>query len=447
MNNRIINRNSQRTLSQAGPRSTVIVTIVVLSLCAIITGLITAVAAISFVESMMWLNNLLTIPASNAHFGFKAETWYWILLTLLIPILVGLLVGQITQSITSRKSHGLLESIKAAHSVRPSLPLGDGLKSAVATIISMGSGASVGHYGPIAHLGTTLGSTLTRLFRANQFTGTIAIGCGAAAAIATAFNAPLAGIVFSHEVILRHHSLRSFAPIAISASTGYFVSHVVFDRPSLFQVSSIDLIYPLEYAAFIFIGIVGAVIATGLVKSVITANKVSLALPVSKCFTPAIAGLCLGVTALWMPEILDISNKTLKLTVLHDAFSSVDLVLIFIARFLLTALCIGFGFAGGIFSPSLLIGALFGAFIGINLEAFVGIENTNIAVYAICGMMAVTSPIIGAPLTSILIIIELTGNYDLATAALVSVVFSNLVAYRLFGRSLFDLQLRNEKVV
>ncbi len=216
-----------------GPSTTssVIATITVLSLCAIITGLITALATISFVEILLWLNNLLTIPANNISLEPQGKKWYWAIPTLLIPILAGLAVGLIIRKISNNAPHGILESIKAAHNIKPSLPLRDGLKSSLAVIISMGSGASVGHYGPIAHLGTTIGSALTRVFQATHFTGSIAIGCGAAAAIATAFNAPLAGIVFSHEVILRHYSLRSFAPIAISASTGYFMSHVVFERP------------------------------------------------------------------------------------------------------------------------------------------------------------------------------------------------------------------------
>ena len=115
-------------------------------------------------------------------------------------------------------------------------------------------------------------------------------------------------------------------------------------------------------------------------------------------------------------------------------------------KILLTALCIGFGFAGGVFSPALLIGAMFGALVGgladiVLVDMFAATARSAISLYAICGMVAVTSPVIGAPLTTILIVFELTRNYDLALACMVSVVFANLVGYRLFGRSLFDVQL------
>ena len=104
-------------------------------------------------------------------------------------------------------------------------------------------------------------------------------------------------------------------------------------------------------------------------------------------------------------------------------------------------MCVGFGFVGGVFSPALLIGVMAGALFGMAWPQAMPLAHSGIVPYAICGMMAVTSPVIGAPLTTILIVFELTRNYDLTIAAMVAVVFSNLVAYRIFGRSLFDVQL------
>lgn len=112
------------------------------------------------------------------------------------------------------------------------------------------------------------------------------------------------------------------------------------------------------------------------------------------------------------------------------------------AKLVLTALCIGFGFVGGVFSPALLIGILFGAFYGLVLPYLLPLPYSGLVVYAICGMMALASSVIGAPLTTILIVFELTRSYDLTIAAMVAVVFSNLISYRVMGRSLFDIQLR-----
>ena len=154
-----------------------------------------------------------------------------------------------------------------------------------------------------------------------------------------------------------------------------------------------------------------------------------------------IAGLCIGVVALKIPEILGVGDTAMRLTLYSPPSSAIEIGVLLIAKIAAAALCLGFGFAGGVFSPALLIGVLFGTLFGMGIEQL--FPYSNIAVYAVCGMAAVTSPVIGAPLTTILIIFELTHNYELTTAVMISVVFSNVIAYRLFGRSLFDYQLKS----
>jgi CIC family chloride channel protein len=146
-----------------------------------------------------------------------------------------------------------------------------------------------------------------------------------------------------------------------------------------------------------------------------------------------------------VPEVLGIGQETLRFATIEGAFTMPELALLVAAKIALTALCIGFGFVGGVFCPALLIGILAGALFGMATAEVLGAAQSGVVPYAICGMMAVTSPVIGAPLTTILIVFELTRNYDLTIAAMVAVVFSNLVAFRLIGRSIFDVQLRGRR--
>jgi len=139
-----------------------------------------------------------------------------------------------------------------------------------------------------------------------------------------------------------------------------------------------------------------------------------------------LAGLIPGLIALWQPEVLGIGKELLRFTAIDDAFRLNELLVLIGLKVLLSALCIGFGFAGGVFSPALLIGAMFGALAGGCIDLIFETERSAVAIYAFCGMVAVTSPVIGAPLTTILIVFELTRNYDLALACMVSVVFVNL---------------------
>jgi len=432
--------------------------LLLLTLFAAITGCIASLAALGFVQIVTWLNEWLLIsPRSRMMTG---NTVLLSVTTVLVPTLGGLLVGLLWTFIKEQRPHGPPDAILAAQTMVGNLPARSGVLSATGSAISLGCGASVGQYGPLVHMGATLGSQLSagliyvvrllprplqrgsRAFvNTQQSLGVVGIGCGAAAAIATAFNAPIAGLVFAHEVILRHYSIRAFAPVTVAATIGYIMANVVFDQAPLFHMNPLVLKHPGEYISFIAIGIVGALLAITYMRAILSASALSKRIMIPVYLKPMLAGAMLGLVALWQPEILGIGKELLRFATIDGAFLLNELLVLIGLKVLLTALCIGFGFAGGVFSPALLIGALFGALAGGCIDILFETERSAIALYAICGMVAVTSPVIGAPLTTILIVFELTRNYDLALACMVSVVFANLIGYRLFGRSLFDVQL------
>ena len=406
----------------------------------IVAGTLASLAAIGFVELVALLNDWLLIsPRSRFMAG---DPLLLTAATICVPAAGGLAVGVLHRYMPDRRPHGPPDVIRAAHLRDGRMPARAGFLSALTSAISLGSGASVGQYGPLAHLGATLGSLVARIDRNSRWMGTAGVGCGAAAAIATAFNAPIAGIVFAHEVILRHYSLRTFAPITVAATIGYVVANIVFERPPLFRVEAVSVNAAPEFLGFVLIGVVGAFVAVLYMRAILYAGRLARTLPIADWSKPMLAGAALGLAAIWLPDILGIGKETLRFAVIDGAFAPEELAILLVAKIAATALCIGFGFAGGVFSPALLIGILFGALAGVCAEPLFGGLRSDIAIYAICGMVAVTSAVIGAPLTAILIVFELTRNYDLATAAMVSVVFSNLVSYRIFGRSLFDVQLR-----
>ena len=406
----------------------------------LVVGVLTSLAAIGFVELVLLLNEwLLVSPRSRF---MVDDAGLLLLATVCVPALGGLVVGVIHLAIPERRSHGPPDIIRSVQTMDGRIPARSGVLSALASVVSLGAGASVGQYGPLAHLGATLGSLVARVSRDSRWMATVGVGCGVAAAISTAFNAPIAGIVFAHEVILRHYSLRAFAPITVAATMGYVVANVVFERPPLFRVEAISVDFAPEFLGFIVIGAAGAFVAVLYMRAILFSNRLARRLPVADYLKPMLAGAVLGLAAIGLPDILGIGKETLRFAVIDHAFAPEELAFLLVAKILATALCIGFGFAGGVFSPALLIGILFGALAGNGAELALGELRSDVAVYAICGMVAVTSAVIGAPLTTILIVFELTRNYDLATAAMVSVVFSNLVSYRVFGRSLFDVQLR-----
>ena len=402
-------------------------------------GLVAALCAVGFVRLIVLLNDLLLIsPRSRMMAG---ESLWVPMATVFIPALGGLAVGYLWRWIPEARPHGPPDAIQAVQTGQGAMPFQSGVITALGAVISLGSGASVGQYGPLVHWGAMVGSGLGRLLPRLQQLRVIGVGCGAAAAIAAVFNAPIAGLVFAHEVILRHYSLRTFAPVSVAAATGYLVANDVFAQAPLFYIGAVQVTRAEEFLGFILIGVGGALVAVLFMRSILLASRLAAAWRCPAQFKPASAGLLLGLVALWLPDVLGIGKEVLRFAIIEQAFSPFDLALLLGAKIFLTALCIGFGFAGGVFSPALLIGIVFGALVGNGAELIWGEPHSAIALYAICGMVAVTAAVIGAPLTMILIVFELTRNYDLAIAAMVSLVFANLVAHRLFGPSLFDVQL------
>ncbi|WP_417580606.1 chloride channel protein [Nitrincola sp.] len=410
----------------------------------LVIGVTGAILAIAFVAGVQWLNDTLLVALLGQ---VKEEYSLSIIVaaTIAVPTLGGLLVGIIQQSLKEHRSHTPADIIAAVQTRRGRLPARPATLSGLAALVSLGSGASVGQYGPLVHMGGSLGSVWARLFRADVTLDNIAIACGVAVAISTVFNAPIAGILFAHEVILRHYALRAFAPVAVASVVGYLATNVMLPQPPLFYIEAASVLHHWEYGLFLLLGVASALLAVGYMQAILLASRVAQHLSLPSVFKPAFAGALLGLMALWVPEILGVGGETLRLIFVEGSFGAVDLLTLLVLKLIATALCLGFGFAGGVFSPALLIGSLFGALFATLLGMVLGdtLMLSSLAVYAICGMIAVSAPVIGAPLTTVVIVFELTGNYELTIAALASVALANLFASQWFDRSLFDRQLRD----
>ncbi|MCE2522199.1 MAG: chloride channel protein [Rhodobacteraceae bacterium] len=420
--------------------------IVTLCLMAVLVGFAVSLASIAFVDSFAWLNRALLI-SPRIRVQYESNPMLLVAATLLVPALGGVVVGAMFSWLScERRSLGPADVVRAAQLNLPLPDFRSGIVSTLAAVLSLGSGASVGQYGPIVYLGAMVGRAAAYLRIRIQALPTIAIACGVAAAISTAFNAPIAGLVFAHEVILRHYSMQAFAPTTVASATGYVVANVMFDRPALFLVNFSGVGHSHEFILFALLGVISAGIAAIFMKMILQSAELAARTRLHATLRTGFAGLAVGVAALWLPDVLGIGTEALRFATIEGAFSSLELLVLVAAKIFLTALCIGFGFAGGVFSPALLIGILSGALFWTMIDSVQFVPHSGIAAYAICGMMAVASPVIGAPLTVILIVFELTRNYDLTIAAMVAVVFSNLVSYRIVGRSLFDLQLERQGI-
>ncbi len=416
----------------------------VVTLIGLLVGTVSSFATIGFVEMVNLLNRALFIdPESRV--GVDSSTLS--VITLLVPTIGGLIVGLVLRfGVNNGKSLGPPDTIYAVQ-LREKLPSPiSGAFSTLAAILSLGCGASVGQYGPLVYLGSLVGQLANRLQLGVRDLSSTAIACGVAAAISTAFNAPIAGLIFTHEVILRHYSLRIFTAVTVASACGFIVANVVFKHPPLFLAEFEHTYHISEFFLFALEGLACGFLAIIFMKLLKIAGNSADRLSIPAAFKPMIAGLVLGVVALQIPDVLGAGKDLLRMASVPGLFGAGELAIILIAKLLVTALCIGFGFAGGVIFPALLIGVLFGALFAITVPELLLSDYSSLSVYAICGMVAVASPVIGAPMTALLIIFELTQSYEITIAAMVTVAFSNLTAYHWYGRSLYDRQLAERGV-
>ncbi|MFO7909730.1 MAG: chloride channel protein [Halomonas sp.] len=410
----------------------------------ILIGLSAAVIANFFVAGITWMNDSLLIsPRSRL---MASSEWLLLIATVMVPASGGLAVGIIRHFIEGQRFHGPPDIIATVQTRQGEPAARTGLLSGIASLLSLGSGASVGQYGPLVHLGGLLGSLWSRLFRMDISMGNVAVSCGVAAAISSIFHAPIAGILFAQEVILRHFSLRALAPIAVASIVGYVAANTILPQPPLLQIESAEILHFWEFGLFLLLGMASALVAVAYMQSILWVGRCASAVPIPAITQPAFAGAALGVVALWFPEILGAGGENLRFALIDEAFSRWELAILLILKILATAWCLGMGFAGGVFSPALLIGSLFGALFGSLVATFSGATSSAVVVYAVCGMVAVTAPVIGAPMTTVVIVFEMTGHYPLTIAALSSVALASLTTSRLFGRSLFDRQLHQRGI-
>ena len=335
-----------------------------------------------------------------------------------------------------KRWHGPADSIYAAHRTDNELDIKAGLGSTLAAFVSASGGASVGQYGPLVHFGATIGS-LMRQITGGMLTTDIFIGCGVAGAIAAGFNAPIAGVVFAHEAILRHFSVRAVTPIAIASITSVGISKWLFgDAHAFAGVPPINIVetLPIALIAGPIFGLIAALYMMAIRRSTQLAGKSGL----SPAHLVLLAAVLMGLVGMMLPQVVGLGTGVV-ISMLNMEFGLTLLLTILVAKTVMTALCLGFGLYGGLFSPALFVGAAAGASLQ-KLLATIGISVGG-PVMVVCGMAAVASAVIGAPVSGVLIMLEMTMSYEYAVCAMLSVVIAALVSQQIYSHSFFDRQL------
>ncbi len=415
-----------------------------LMVVAAVTGVVAGYAAIGFYLAVSAMIELFYgVSEQVLATGVRSLDWR---LVLIIPTLAGLIVGQLTRFLPRQQTHGVPDVIESAalHSGRMSARRG--LLSAAATMIAIGGGSSTGREGPVVHLGASLASIVTRALRLNAKFGRTLLGCGVAAAVAASFNAPIAGALFALEVVVGHYALHTLSPIVVAAIAGTLVSHAHLGNFPAFVVVDQHFASFWEFPAFLLLGITSAILAAAFMWSThrLTAHVGRQNwLPAS--LRPAVGGLLVGALALWHPEILGVGYEATTRAINSD-YALLVLITILGLKFAATILSVSFRFGSGIFSPSLVLGAMLGGAFGLVAGSVFPHLASDPGVYAVVGMGAVASAVLGAPISTILIVFEITGDYSLTVAVMIGVAVSTVVVTFFQPRSYFHQLLVNRGV-
>jgi CIC family chloride channel protein len=417
---------------------------------ALLVGIAASFAAIGFRFGIETFQAWLYQTDDVAHLRSDAARldWWWILL---IPMAGGLAVGVVLNKFTDDgRVRSVADVIEGAALYDGRLERRKGLVSSLASFITLSTGGSTGREGPVVHLAAIVSTYVSRLIRADGITGRDLMGCAVAAAVSASFNAPIAGALFALEVVLRHFAVHAFAPIVIASVAGTVINRSVYGDVTEFLIPNQNILaFYVELPAFLILGLLCGLIAVVLMRAIFWADTMGTALQtrwrIPRYLRPMIAGTLLGGLAIFYPHIIGVGYETTSdaLTgrlVMHEA-----IVFVFI-KIVAVAITMAGRMGGGVFSPSLMVGAMTGLAFGVVATGIFPDVSGEGTLYALAGMGAVTAAVLGAPISTTLIVFELTGDWQTGIAVMVSVSLSSALASKLVHRSFFLTQLERRGV-
>lgn len=386
-----------------------------------------------------WLGTL----SENVYSAALTTPWWVILLA---PAVGGLAVGLFLQHLMpGRRVHGVADVIEARALLGCRISAREGLSSALVSAVSLGTGASAGREGPVVHLGATLASVLQDLFKLPHTARRTLLACGVAAAVSASFNAPIAGVLFAHEVILAHFAMRAFVPITISSVAATMIARIHLGDFPAFIIPDYQITSYWEFPAFALLGVTCACVAIAFQFAILTSDRIARSVDIPLWTRPVIGGAMVGFIAIWFPQVLGVGYDATD-AALKDHFPLTLLLVLLVLKAVTTAITLASRFGGGIFSPSLYLGAMCGGAFGLMAASVFPEIASSEGLYAILGMGAVAAAVLGAPISTTLIVFELTGGYEMTLALLLAVSISTGLTQAVYGQSFFHDQLSSRGI-
>jgi len=359
----------------------------------------------------------------------------------LIPALGGLLVGIIVHFFAQEaKGHGVPEVMEAVALKNGRMRTRVVFAKALASAICIGSGGSVGREGPIVQIGSAISSAIGRWVKMSGDRLRILVACGAAAGIAATFNAPMAGALFSLEIILSELAALQFIPIIVSSVIATALSRHYLGNFPAFEVPAYALLHYSELFLYLILGVLAGVVAFIFIRILYGMEDFFERWKFPEFIKPAIGGIIIGCIGVFFPHIFGVGYESVT-QILRGEMFGVMLIGILVAKILATSITIGSGSSGGIFAPSIFMGAALGGAFGQIVHVLFPYTTASPGAYALVGMGAVVAGTTRAPITAMIIIFEMTANYRIILPLMFACTTGLVVSARLSRESIYTLKL------
>jgi chloride channel protein, CIC family len=380
--------------------------------------------------------------ASSPHFPGLG-----IFFILIVPVIGGLVYGPIVDRFAKEaRGHGVPEVMLAVAERGGRIPPAVAVVKSLASALCIGAGGSVGREGPIVQIGSALGSSLGQLLRMSETRLRLLVACGAAGGISATFNAPIAGVFFALELILRDFQTESFGVVVLSSVTASVIGRAAFGDYPFLQLPSFTLNSPAELLLYAGLGVIAAVVGVVFIRVLYGIEDLADRLwRWPEAWRPAVGGLLLGLLLLALPQMYGVGYPVLQNGVAGKYVAGM-LILLLVGKIVATSLTIGIGGSGGVFAPSLFMGAMLGTVYGMGVHHLFPGSTAEAGAYGLVGMGAVFAGAARAPITAVLIIFELTGDYRIILPLMFAISLAAGVSNIISHDSIYTLKLRRRGI-
>lgn len=424
---------------------------VFLTLASLVIGILTGYIGVGMVHLLNYIHETYWI---NIVANFHTYDTYYKLQLLSIPIIGALLSGIIIHYLSPEaEGMGIPEIIEAISTLGGIIRARVIAFKTISSILNIASGISLGRAGTVSQMGASIGSVIGSLFKLSGQKTKVLIACGTASGVACIFNAPIAGVMFSLEIILGSFTAVSISPVLLSALTTSVIARYHLGNQNILQNIIFSTPTTSDYPFFLMLGIICGILAVLYIFLNTVSHKFFAKLPIPKMFTPAIGAIIIAATAYFYPRIFDIETS-LMTPLIRARIIIPEMQIMIILKFITLLVGFGSGGSGGILAPILIIGALIGSTTGKYLYFSAFTDYTSFSgIYALIGMAAFTAGVIHAPITAIILIYELTNSHLFLLPVTFVVIISLMVSKIFYKQSIFyhkilakNIRLKNGRV-